>query len=341
MRQFLGLATVVILGSSLLASCSSEESEPAAASCEGQALNLGQGTGLSLIYAPLYVAEKKGYVEDEDIKLEHTTLGAGSESIQALVGGSIDVVATPFASIATARERGAPVVAFASFANANTAAVGIKNKFAPADDADLRERVLSLKGLRVGVTSPGSGSDQTIRYLAKQAGLDPDKDMTIVGTGGTSEVVAAFAKGSIDAYVIGAPASDVAAEQGDGQVIIRLANGDDPSQTEMLYGVVATTQKTLESKRTLFECYARALSKADAFIKSNPDEAAELLRPDFPELDQAAFDSAWGDVVATTPTSAAVLEKEAEKAAAFLGVLNDRDVDVSEAYTTEFNSSLD
>jgi len=334
------LAAAAVVAATLVAGCSSDNET--ATACEGQTLKIGESTGLSLIYAPLYVAEQKGYLDEENVKVEHIQLGGGSEAIQALIGGSIDLVATPFASVAGARDEGAPLVAFASFSNRNTADIGIKSADAPPADSDLETKIQALEGLKVGVTSPGSGSDQTLRYLAKQAGLDPDEDMTIVATGGSSETIAAFSRGSIDAFLIGAPASDVAAAQGDGTLMIRLAEGTVPELNDILYGVVATSEDTLKDREPLFECYARALSKADAFINDDPDAAGELLRDDFPDMSDEDFDSTWAATVASTPETAALHPGEADKAAEFLAVVNDKDeVDVDGAYTQQFNDSLD
>jgi len=338
-RAILGTASALLVAT-LSGSCSSEPE--VATACEGQTLKIGESTELSLIYAPLYVAEQKGFLDDENVKVQHVQLGGGSEAIQALIGGSVDLVATPFTSVAAAKAEGAPLVAFASFSNRYTSDVGIKADKAPADDADWQTKIKALEGLKVGITSPGSGTDQTLRFLARKAGLDPDEDMTIVATGGSSETVAAFSRGSIDAYLIGAPASDVAAAQGDGTMMLRLAEGTVPDLSDILYGVVATSERGLKNKAPLLECYARALSKADALIKKDPDAAGDLLRDDFPDLSDENFKSAWDATVASTPSSAALLPEEVEKAGAVLEVVEpDDSAVVKDAYTEQFNDSLD
>ncbi|WP_430335936.1 ABC transporter substrate-binding protein [Rhodococcus sp. ACT016] len=314
---------------------------PTITNCSGQTVKLGQSTASNLQYAALYVAEDKGYLDDEGLRIETLEMGGGSEAIQALAGGSVDVALTTFAAILSAAERGAPVVAFAATSNRNTADIGIKNRYAPAADADLDTAVRALRGHKVAVTSAGSGADQTLRYLLRHAGMNPDSDVDIVAVGGAAETVAAFANGSVDAYIIGPPSSLVAAERGDGQVMLRLASGIAPDLDNLLYAVAATSNATMSRKEAVLGCFARALNKADALIHDQPQQAGALVRHRFPEMTDAQFALSWDPIVKATPATAAINLDEAAKAAQFVSTVLDKPgVDATRAYDLRFSEDL-
>ncbi|MFF4779231.1 ABC transporter substrate-binding protein [Microtetraspora fusca] len=334
-----------LLAGSLLVTVSTACGDTAAdavSTCHGQTLNIGASTAANLQYSAAYVADKKGYLKEEKINAKTVELGGGSETLQALAGGSIDAAATTFAAVVTAVNKGAPLVAIASTANRNTADIGIRSDKAPAAGADLETAIRALKGLRVAVTSPGSGSDQTLRYLVKSSGLDPDKDLSIVATGGASETVAAFARGSVDAFVIGPPASYIAAEQGDGEVALKLASGVAPSLDNLLYGTIVTSERTLAEKRNPLRCYVRAIDKAVRYIHDHPAEAGDLLRPQFEgQMSDRQFALSWTSIVQSTPASAAIVPAEALKAAKFVEVVTGAGrIDAEKAYDTTFTKDL-
>ncbi|MER7499297.1 ABC transporter substrate-binding protein [Nonomuraea pusilla] len=334
-----------LLAGSLLVSVSAGcggNAADAVSTCHGQTLDIGASTAANLQYSALYIADKKGYLKEEKINARTVELGGGSETLQALAGGSVDAATTTFAAVVTAVGKGAPLVAIASTANRNTADIGMKRGKAPAAGTDLRTAVLALKGMRVAVTSPGSGSDQTLRYLLKSSGLDPDEDVRIVATGGAAETVAAFARGSVDAFVIGPPASYVAAEQGDGEVVLKLASGVAPSLDDLLYGTIVTSEHTLARKRNLLRCYVRAIDKAVRYIHEHPAEAGDLLRPQFAgQMSDQQFALSWTSIVQSTPATAAIVPAEATKAATFVEVVTGAGrIDAEKAYDTTFTKDL-
>src|SRR5215210_5753079 len=55
-------------------------------------LTLGVGGKALLYYLPLTVAERKGFFKEEGLDVEINDFGGGAKSLQALIGGSVDVV---------------------------------------------------------------------------------------------------------------------------------------------------------------------------------------------------------------------------------------------------------
>jgi NitT/TauT family transport system substrate-binding protein len=56
-----------------------------------------------------------------------------------------------------------------------------------------------LKGLKIGVSAPGSSTHNMVKQLLTKGGLDPNKDVAIVGVGTGAGAIAALKSGQIDA----------------------------------------------------------------------------------------------------------------------------------------------
>ncbi|MGL1255068.1 ABC transporter substrate-binding protein, partial [Vibrio parahaemolyticus] len=71
--------------------------------------------------------------------------------------------------------------------------IGVK-----ADKAGNYKSPADLKGMKIGVTAPGSSTNFMAMYLLVKAGLKPD-DASYIGVGAGMSAVAAIQKGEIDA----------------------------------------------------------------------------------------------------------------------------------------------
>ena len=66
---------------------------PAVARAQGRiAVTLGVGGKPVLYYLPLSIAERKGFLSGEGLDVTINDFGGGAKALQALVGGSVDVV---------------------------------------------------------------------------------------------------------------------------------------------------------------------------------------------------------------------------------------------------------
>src|SRR5690606_19504530 len=169
--------------------------------CAGQTLRITQATDGSMLYVADEIATAKGMFADQGLTIQRVALGGGSEAIQALVGGSADVTLSTHPTVLSTRAKGGPVVTFATVMDTLLYGITMKSDAAPSTQSE-DAVVKALRGKKVGITSAGSSTDRIMRYLFLSNGLDPEKDVEIVATGGSSEMVASFARGSIDAYVI-------------------------------------------------------------------------------------------------------------------------------------------
>ena len=172
-----------------------------------QAKELAQITlvqsSLSFNFVPLMIAQTAGYFKDEGIVLDVVLAGGGPKAMTGLVGGGGQFSASVLFDGIMAHRRGLDDVrALASlslFQGPLTVAVGIAKERGLALDKPLNDRLHAMKGLRIGITTPGATSDLFMRFLFRNAGMDPDHDLEIVPLGGVSNQVAAIRGGRIDA----------------------------------------------------------------------------------------------------------------------------------------------
>lgn len=69
-----------------------------------------------------------------------------------------------------------------------------------------------LKGQRIGLTTMGSQEDAVMRFLLKERGINPDRDVSFLAVGTAPIRLAALSKGAVQASVF-IPPQDIAAEK--------------------------------------------------------------------------------------------------------------------------------
>ena len=126
-------------------------------------------------YLPISIAESLGYFKDEGLDVEIIDFQGGSRSLQAVVGGSADVVSGAFEHTLSMQARGQAMQAFVLQGRAPQCVFAVSNKTMP-DFKSLAE----LKGKKIGVTAPGSSSHAIAIFILRNAGIEP-KDVSFIG----------------------------------------------------------------------------------------------------------------------------------------------------------------
>jgi NitT/TauT family transport system substrate-binding protein len=175
----------------LLALCAATAAS--AQSLEKKRITLAVGGKNLLYYLPLTIAERKGYFKAEGLDVEIVDFPGGAKALQAMVGGSADVVSGAYEHTINMHAKGQPIVAIALQGRYN----GIVFAVSKAKAAQYKSSQ-DIKGLKVGVTAPGSSTHMAVQNLAAKAGLKPD-DFAAIGVGASAGAVAAMKRGGIDA----------------------------------------------------------------------------------------------------------------------------------------------
>ena len=144
-------------------------------------------------YLPLTIAERRGFFKDEGLTVEIVDFPGGARALQAMVGGSADIVSGAYEHTINMQAKGINIVGIALQGRYSGIVLGVyKNRAAqyksPRD----------LKGWKIGVTAPGSSTNMMVSSLLAKDGLKPDA-VSIIGVGATAGAVAAMRKGELDA----------------------------------------------------------------------------------------------------------------------------------------------
>ena len=75
----------------------------------------------------------------------------------------------------------------------------------PNNDYTPHLKADALKGARIGVPRLGDSNDFLIRYALRQAGLEPDRDVSILQIGLNSEILTAMQNGAIEGGALSSP----------------------------------------------------------------------------------------------------------------------------------------
>src|SRR5215467_13778159 len=160
---------------------------------EKKDIKLGVGGAAALYYLPLTLTERLGHFKEQGLNVEISDFKGGSQSLTALVGGSVDVVTGAYEHTLRMQAKGQDIVSVIELGRYPGIALAVRK-----DRADKIKTVADLKGAKIGVTAPGSSTNMIVWYLMAKAGLKPD-DASFVGVGATSSAIAAIERGEIDA----------------------------------------------------------------------------------------------------------------------------------------------
>jgi len=159
---------------------------------EKNKLTIAVGGKSLFYYLPLTIAERQGYFKDEGLEVEIPDFAGGAKALQALVGGSADMVSGAFEHTINMQAKKQPIRAVVLQASYSSIAL-----LMPKDKAAKYKSPRDLKGLKIGVTAPGSSTNMFVNNLLAKEGLKPN-DVAIVGVGASAGAVAAMERGEID-----------------------------------------------------------------------------------------------------------------------------------------------
>ena len=160
---------------------------------EKKRVTLGVGGKPALYYLPLTLCERLGFFTTQGVDVDINDFPGGAKSLQALVGGSVDVVTGAYEHTLRMQQMGQDIRAVIELGRYPAITLGIK-----ADKAANFKSLADLKGMKIGVTAPGSSTNMVVWYLMAKAGLARD-DASFIGVGTGPSAVAAIKRGEIDA----------------------------------------------------------------------------------------------------------------------------------------------
>jgi ABC-type nitrate/sulfonate/bicarbonate transport system substrate-binding protein len=270
-RRFLGTAAA-LSGLVLTDACADR-----GGSSDPMTLNIGQVSN-SVAFLPLFIAKQEGYFNQQGVKIgAQTILGTGAKVSAALVGRSVDLGASVMTDVFSLAKAGRSPKIIASLVDEFYVDI-ISAKGFPAPGGDLIAKVKALRGKKIGITGPGSGTEALVIYLFKLAGMDSAKDAELVNLGSeATSALGALKNHRVDALSFAQPIGQAAEASGIGTIYISPARGDIPAMSGQAHGVVFTTDDVLKKKRKAIDGFVTAIAKAEKLIHSDEAKTRTLL----------------------------------------------------------------
>src|ERR1700730_18213731 len=164
-----------ILFACCLPACTPALAPPAAP--ERKTVMLGIGGKIQLPYVAVNIAQQRGYFKAQGLTVEFNEFQGGSDSLKALIGGSVDFVSGAYEHTLYLQARGQVITSVALQNNSFGVVIALSKQRAAAYRSPK-----DLQGLTIGVTAPGSSSALALSLLMAKQNLTADQ-IAIIGVG--------------------------------------------------------------------------------------------------------------------------------------------------------------
>jgi NitT/TauT family transport system substrate-binding protein len=281
-------------------------SSPAAAQPQPQKLTIALA-GKALAFIIQYTAIGAGYYKDEGIDPEIVYVASGTRQAAAAMGGSADITQVGLPHGLEAVAHGGTLVAIGTAFDKYPIALVLTNdaikRMGITPTMSLDEKIKRLHGLRIGITSPGSSTDEFMRTILEVRGMDPATTVRLQPIGIGAPMVAATEGGSIDGFAFMSPFTDMIVSKGEGQIIADPMQDNVPEYKDVPYQVILASRNTLETKRPLLLATERALTRAMKLCHDDPAAAKRIVRAFVTDSSDADYSAAFDTYVKGVPTT--------------------------------------
>lgn len=222
----------------------------------------------------LRVANDNGFFKDAGIAVEFVDFRGGGPAVQAFAGGSVDFCVCAADHVVRLNNRGLDARLIVGLDEHHSYVLMAKADTTYSD-------IKSLQGKRIGVTSPGALTDNTVRWEIKKAGLQTERDFQIIGAGGGASMRAAIETGQVDAGTV--VVTEVADYLKTGKFRIVI----DWRPTRYTALAVIGRQRWADANPALAKGLVAAVGKAARVIQDDPEKTAKSVKLLYPNFDDA------------------------------------------------------
>ena len=247
----------------------------------------------STTFVALYHARAAGYFTEEGLDVD-IVIVPGTGSVQALFSRDSHFALAPGTHQLIAYERGQRLLAVMSILTRNSVNIVMHKDVARergiTEKTPLADKVRALKGLKMSGFATGAFAHQVMVHYMVKAGLDPQKDVQIIGLGTAPSLLLALEKRQIDAFATGTPVPEAAAARGLGVMVVDNSAGEDPDFAEFMMDVLLMLPETVKQRPDLVRKVVRALLRSNAWLLDHPaEDALPSMKPVLGRLDDAVI----------------------------------------------------
>jgi NitT/TauT family transport system substrate-binding protein len=226
----------------------------------------------------IYFAKEAKIYEKYGLDVEPVAVAGSGVASKALIAGSIQIspIATP--TVMNSVLAGSDMVILAH------TMPGVIQYLVVRPDI---KRTEDLKGKTIGITTFGSIDDFLIKYLARQKGLNPDKDFALLQIGSESDRFLALQLGKIPAVTLAYPRFILAQRAGFSVI------WDFFKEVNYPWSEIATTRTQIKQDRDMVMRYMRAHLEGIARFKQEPELAKRVIKKMLRIDDDSLAQEAW------------------------------------------------
>ena len=305
---------------------------------EKKQLTLAVGGKTALYYLPLTICERLGYFKEQGLDVTINDFRGGAQSLQALIGGSVDIVTGAYEHTIRMQAKGQAIRAVIELGRFPGIVVGLRKERAAS-----YKSAADLKGTKIGVSAPGSSTNFFVMYLMSKAGLKPS-DASYIGVGIGPSAVAAMKKGEIDAISNLDPMMTKLEQDGDIKVV---ADSRTEEGTRAIFGgsnpaaVLYARQDFIDKNPNTMQALVNAFYKTLQWLeKATPEQIAATVPEEYFLGDKALYVAA---VKANKPVysltgviPAAGMKSAADMLLAFDEELKGANIDLAKTFDDRF-----
>ena len=272
------------------------------------------GKGMSFLLQ--YIAIGAGFYKQEGLDPESVDVSSGTRQAAAVMGGSAEITQVGFAHTMHAVGRGGQLVGICTGFDVYPIALVLSNaainRLGITDTMSIDEKIKRVKGVRIGITSPGSSTDEFMRTIMLVRGMDPSTDVQLQPIGIGAPMVAAMQGGATDGFAFMSPFTNISVSRGIGQIIADPMTGQLPEYRNVPYQVITTSRDTLATKRDLLLHVVRAMTRAMKYAHEDKEGARKAARPFFEGTADADFNTAFDVYINAVPTTPVISQAQVD-----------------------------
>jgi NitT/TauT family transport system substrate-binding protein len=262
-------ATLVLSTPLALAACGSGGSSGGSAGSGTTKVKVGVIPILDV--APIYLGIKKGFFKDQHLSVSLETAQGGAAIVPGVVSGQYQFGFSNTTSLLLAGSQGLPLKVVSS----GVASTGSTSKdfggVIVKGNSSIRS-AKDLAGKRIAVNTLKNINTTTVNKVVRDAGGDPSTIKYVELA--FPDIVAAVAKGDVDAGQVVEPFLTIAKQSGDRQVAANYA-GTDPN---LEVGMYFTSKSYAAKDAKAVTEFTSAMRKSLSYADSHPSEVRSILK---------------------------------------------------------------